>query len=744
MIRQVYYCPKETRYTYYKDDLLHKREDGRRDEQDNDGAILTFTYNARHLVKTIVNTKPVTSAPEGPNSISAVHFGTNTTFSYDAAGNRLSMSESIGGTFSGSTTYVYNKISRMTSETRTMPEVSGSPFLLSYSYNLAGQLKTLGDPFTGVVTYAYNKVGELTGVTGTGFHATPSQLASNMQYRAWGALKHAEYGDGATLNLEYNSRLLMTSYNNFETYEYFDDGKIKKTLRPSQRAFARSYTYDQIGRLQQAKTGRAARGLGEDDEEKDPYNQTYDYDAFNNLKTRINRFWNHDADGFTATYVNNRNQDPTWVYDDAGNLKEDQTGAVMTYNTANQMSKWQKGQDYLEQSYDGDGLPAKRVEVRTSQPAFSSTIYYLRSTVLGGAVIADLNSSGLPVGTGLYRNVYANGVLLAREEKKFGVWQMNWQHVNPLTGDRVDGFVYRPTDPLGGYVGPSDPYIGNPKPTYEELVGPRPYFLEEGNPFNAGVGCTLDGLPVDCSSLQQRAGNETLSIIATAKGEKREAFYRAFFGEIYVETYGLSGKLDEEGDPIEGLRENFFFNLAGQDDWYRSILTPGVLWSNSTQAQRNRLVWVIQQILDDQDCLNWFNGHTSRLGVSANLPELIKNTPINWYGNGDWEKVSSRAYKHLLDVKGKSAPFNPAKFGKDDSFGQTLGRGASPEIVINRLSFNGFDNRGVAAEMLHELFHAAGLHGSDPYKSLFFRNNDLRPEVTWEEIEKNCAARIKD
>lgn len=57
----------------------------------------------------------------------------NIGYGYDAAGNRISMSDS-----QGSSSYVYDSLSRMTSETRTFSGLG--PFTLNYQYNLGGEL----------------------------------------------------------------------------------------------------------------------------------------------------------------------------------------------------------------------------------------------------------------------------------------------------------------------------------------------------------------------------------------------------------------------------------------------------------------------------------------------------------------------------------------------------------------------------------------------------------------------------
>jgi hypothetical protein len=386
------------------------------------------------------------------------------------------------------------------------------------------------------------------------------------------------------VDVGYNSKLLMASYNSTaslgnQIYDYYPDGRIQRVRRPNDPTFERSYTYDHMSRIQQALTGKAAQGLPEDNEFPDPYKQNFSYDAFSNLTLRTNRFWNHDADGLPASYANNRNL--AWTYDEAGNVKTADGSATMTYNTASQMTKWEAGAN-IEQSYDGDGLPASRIESRIF-PAFTRTLYYLRSTVLGGAVIADLNPPTEPQGAGQYRYIYANGGVLAREEFKFGGWVMSWQQSNPVTGDRKDGVLYRAVDPLGGLVGPLSPYIKNPNPTYEEMVGERHLFVEDGNPFGAGMDCggirEIDGLPADCSQVRRMMQNGLLDVrldsgVFTGKFTNVPGRGGSFYIPETVLVSDIGGyssdgaiRLGVGTLTIPGRWVSFnFFNLAGQND----------------------------------------------------------------------------------------------------------------------------------------------------------------------------------
>src|SRR5207302_2988893 len=125
----------------------------------------------------------------------------NGSFAYDAAGNRTSMNDGLG-----SQSYVYDSLSRMTSETRSFNGVG--TFTLSYDYNLAGELKKITDPTNMTINYGYDSSGRLSSVTGSdNLYAGVGTYASGFSYRASGGIKGLTYGNNFTLSANYDSRL---------------------------------------------------------------------------------------------------------------------------------------------------------------------------------------------------------------------------------------------------------------------------------------------------------------------------------------------------------------------------------------------------------------------------------------------------------------------------------------------------------------------------------------------------------
>jgi YD repeat-containing protein len=295
-----------TIYSYYKDDTVEKRTDPR-------GASISYSYNARHLMTGINYTRPE-SAPQVEVGLEAIPKPQPVGYEYDQAGNRVVMTDG-----QGRTEYQYDTWSRLRSETRFINELVRS-YSLSYEYNLAGGLTKLTDGFGAVINYSFNHAGQVTGVNGSGY-PNVTQFASEMKYRAWGGLKQMKYGSNINLNIGYNRRMNMSSFiGGFGSeFEYWADGRIKFASNMVNPGFDRSYSYDQVGRLTEAKTGSEARGGSAAD---GPYKQSYQYDVWDNLLRRTNRYWSQSEDLYTAGYVNDRNVE--WQYDEAGNVKVDQ------------------------------------------------------------------------------------------------------------------------------------------------------------------------------------------------------------------------------------------------------------------------------------------------------------------------------------------------------------------------------------------------------------------------------------
>jgi YD repeat-containing protein len=411
-----------TTYAYNADDTVQSVTDAR-------GVVSTFSYNNRHLATNISHT-----APAGITSTASV------SFTYDAVGNRTTMTDG-----SGSTSYSYNQLSQLTSETRQFTGLSGS-YTLSYAYNLSGALTSITDPFSASVGYQYDQVGRVSAVTGAGF-ANVSSYASNLQYRAWGGVKSMSYGNGLSMSIGYDARLRSTSYVVpgiiSKSYDYDADSRLHFSHDALNAKFDRSYAYDHVGRITQALSGAEARLEGTTNLR--PYKQTFQYDAFNHLTGRpINEVWSGTGGAFSPlsqSYQNERNT--AWEYDAAGNLINSgdvqytiAAGGEATRVVSDiylgfnpQSGVWGVTTD-LTQSYDGQDVVTKKVEATTTHDnewgdeTTTAITYLLRSSVLGGKVIAEIDG----VGQKQRGFVYLGNNILAWQARVNGVDYVQWEH----------------------------------------------------------------------------------------------------------------------------------------------------------------------------------------------------------------------------------------------------------------------------------------------------------------------------
>jgi RHS repeat-associated protein len=462
-----------TTYLYNKDDTTQSITDAR-------GVTTSFVHSHRHLLKQVNYTVP-TGSGASPTS--------NVAYEYDAVGNRTSMTDGLG-----SMSYVYNTLSQLVSEKRTFNGVTGpnsGGFQLSYQYNLAGQLKRVTNPFNAQVAYTYDANGRVTDVKGTDENGYATYMgvpnyALNLRYRAFGGLKGLTYGNNKTLALNYDERLRLKtwdvqgvlgwnySYNNF--YENTHRVTYAKNISNygtvnGDPTLDRSYEYDHVGRLLYAHTGVEARSLvGESTAGVDygSYSQHVSYDVFGNHTARVG--WGGifgSSTNHSQSFQNNRRDGLT--YDAAGNLTND--GAQYTYDALGQQTNgvypagWGGYANYsLQQSYDGDGLRGKKVDNGTPT-------YYLRSTVLGGQVVAEMTYQG----NWDRGYVYLGGQLLLVQSG--GV--PKWVHQDPITKSQ------RLTDFYGNLqaVVDLDPWGGETSRSWQQWHQPHRYtsYERDGN-----------------------------------------------------------------------------------------------------------------------------------------------------------------------------------------------------------------------------------------------------------------------
>lgn len=335
-----------------------------------------------------------------------------------------------------------------------------------------------------------------------------------------------DYGHGLRLSNSFNSRLQLTNYQvkvpgtpegQGETarsdYEYFADGRIELSNDLTNPGFNRTFGYDHVGRL----TGAAASNSA--------FSLSMGFDPFNNMTERSTHSW-QAFHNFTSQYQNNRNvqtiiwvppsiyETTNWTHDAAGNVTRDHNKEYTFDAAGNQVRVFETTQIdptlvkklWIHTDHDANGVRAKRVEQEQyNLGAYTfKTSYYLRSSVLNGKVVNELNEYGQK----REANVYANGERLVHQKDN----QVLWTHNDRVThstretnssGSLVWHFEF---DPLG-----NDAPVADPTPPED----PTPDYLyvgnygNNGNPYDGPSGCMIDGQAVSCSQAVKlrRSGN---------------------------------------------------------------------------------------------------------------------------------------------------------------------------------------------------------------------------------------------
>jgi len=601
-----------TVYTYRADDTTETVTDAR-------GATTTYNYNNRHQVNAINYTAPA-----------GVGATPNVAFSYDAAGNRSWMTDGLGRI-----DYVYDSLSRMTSETRHF-DLLGQNYQLQYQYNLGNQVSRVTDPYGASAIYTYDGAARLLSVTGSGYlngGTEITQFATDIQYRAFGEVKHLVNGDAsdkAQFNLSFNSRKELTRFEaggRVTEHDYFADGRPSYVRDYHFSNFNRTYQYDHAGRLSHATAGESSNW------HVNPYSYDYTYDAWEHVSHRSGHHWSGTPDDFVGNFSNNRNVGWTyqgfvygaWRYDADGNqtgtntyLPEDKN-----YDAGERLSTYRQlenNEHYVVSlySYDGDGRVGRTTGyVEGSSPGDSGQ-YYIYSTVLGGQPLVRLNKGYFA----LYAEriyIYANGEAIAYQSHDYNGGSsksITWLYQNPVTSSHYERVHGTPNnwapledtivDPMGGDVRDYDPYL-LPEPP---APGPHPPTESYSETSNFNGGCYIDGAPALCEELMNLANN------GAAKSVRTNDIFAAMDRGMYLirETNAVGGWVDKQWVTRTAVRFHFGGFMRQNDQERTAVIMPG-----ATDEQEKRIqagFSLAKKILKtNKKCADFFGGAEKALQV---------------------------------------------------------------------------------------------------------------------------------
>ncbi len=244
-----------------------------------------------------------------------------TTYEYDTAGNRTSVTDSTG-----ETTYTYDDLNRITKV--TFPDADEFDYTydangnrtqiaypdtkhVDYTYDAANQLSTVTDWLSNVTTYAYDDAGRLTSTTypttvvATYTYDDADRLLSVTNKRGGVTISSHTY----TLD-DVGNRTQVVDNQGTTTYAYDDLYRLTSVTYPGPTTD--TYTYDPLGNRLTKNT--IDYTYDDADQLTDVEGTTYTYDANGNLTARgtdtftwdrENRMLKADVGGNVSTFVYN-------------------------------------------------------------------------------------------------------------------------------------------------------------------------------------------------------------------------------------------------------------------------------------------------------------------------------------------------------------------------------------------------------------------------------------------------------
>lgn len=209
----------------------------------------SYSYDTAGRQKTVTTpdghvTTTTYSAAGRPTRVhSDVTGSTDTTYSWDANGNRASMSDATG-----TTSYTYDNGDRLTSTT------NGAGKAIGYGYNTADDLTTITYPGTKTVTYGYDAVDQMTSLKDW------AGRTSTFTWNGDGQLATQAYANGVTETRTYDTASQLKQLKDTTgsgtvvgTYGYAYDAAGQLTSDTSNdplgASVAHTYTYDTTSQL---------------------------------------------------------------------------------------------------------------------------------------------------------------------------------------------------------------------------------------------------------------------------------------------------------------------------------------------------------------------------------------------------------------------------------------------------------------------------------------------------------------
>ncbi|AFY39932.1 RHS repeat-associated core domain protein [[Leptolyngbya] sp. PCC 7376] len=329
----------------------------------SNGDVVRFAYNAAGKVREV--TDP---------------FGQKTTYTYDAANERLLSVTDESGTVS----YTYETEGAKANAIKSITFPDGTQTL--YEYDDQGRVtKESRNGGEETVTYTYDSAGKVTVTDAEGNAAQLFQNADGQVSRtvdALGRITEFRYDDAGNLTR------IVAPNGDVSTFNYDSRGNLLSSTDPLGQQV--SFTYD--SEFNQIQTVRDQRGNRINYSYDDAGNldgivyavgtsETYQYNADGEVTTSINRRgqainYSYDERGLLTKKAFADGTEATFEYDERGNLTkavDSDSSVTYAYDSANRLTKVTYGTGrFLEFDYDAGGRRSRMVD----QDGFTTNYLY--------------------------------------------------------------------------------------------------------------------------------------------------------------------------------------------------------------------------------------------------------------------------------------------------------------------------------------------------------------------------------
>ncbi|WP_198300909.1 RHS repeat-associated core domain-containing protein [Cellvibrio sp. PSBB006] len=299
---------------------------------DSRNVVVSYTYDALNRLTGI-------DYPASPTE--------NITYTYDETTNGNHGIGHLTGVSNaaGTTQYTYNPQGLITAKQVTLNNQTSTT---AYTYDAVGQLTGITYPSGRIVTYTRDTAGRISGMTTRASSgATEYTLLSNLQYLPFGPANAYTYGNGLTLNHDYDQdyRLQGIEVSGINPvlerdYSYDPVNNITAIANPLHTVKNQSFGYDALNRLTSAQgvyglldytyDAVGNRLTQSHDDGTAVHHDTYSYATDSHRLLGISRLTdNQPAGNRSFTYDNTGNR--------LTNTAEDGSTHTHTYNHANRM-----------------------------------------------------------------------------------------------------------------------------------------------------------------------------------------------------------------------------------------------------------------------------------------------------------------------------------------------------------------------------------------------------------------------